>query len=87
MIDEMSALMNDEIGTDGTDITTDKYLVKLRNICYRGVQMMVDEEQARAHEDRRTLFNPRDYMFERDRVRLRSIGHLTSKRVIGKWVF
>jgi len=87
MIEEMSALMNDEIGTLGTDITTAKYLVLLRNICYRGVQMMIDEEQARAHEDKRSLFIPRDYMFERDRSRLRTIGHGTKKRVIGKWVF
>jgi hypothetical protein len=87
MIEEMSALMNDEIGIDGTDITTAKYLTLLRNICYRGTVMMIDEEQARAHEEKRSLYIPRDYMFERDRERLRKIGRLAKKRIIGKWVF
>lgn len=86
MIAEMTELMNDEIGTLGTDVTTAKYLTLLRNICYRGVVMMIDDEQARAHEDKRSIYAPKDFMYERDRARLRTIGHLTSKRTIGKWV-
>ena len=83
----MTALMNEEIGTLGTDVTTTKYLVLLRNICYRGVMMMIDEEQARAHEERRAIYNPRDYMPERDRNRLRNIGHELRYRKRGVWVF
>ncbi|MDH3324006.1 MAG: hypothetical protein OEL89_00045 [Candidatus Peregrinibacteria bacterium] len=87
MIEEMSTLMNEEIGTLGTDITAAKYLTLLRNICYRGIIMMIDDEQARAQEERRSIFNPRDYMFERDRNRLRTIGHALKKRKRGVWVF
>lgn len=87
MIAEMTSLMNDEIGTLGTDVTTAKYLPELRIICYRGVQMMIDEEQARAQEERRSIFIPQDYMPERTRKRLRTIGHKTLLRKRGAWVF
>jgi len=87
MIEEMTELMNDEIGTNGTDVTTAKYLTMLRNICYRGVQMMVDEELSRAHQERRAITMPADYMYTRDRQRLRSIGMKSGLRKRGAWVF
>lgn len=87
MIEEMTELMNDEIGTNGTDVTTAKYLTMLRNICYRGVQMMIDEELARAHQERRMVTMPADYMYARDRQRLRSIGMKSGLRKRGVWVF
>lgn len=87
MIEEMESLMNDEIGTLDTNVTTAKYLKVLRNICYRGVQMMVDEEQARAHEGQRSIFTPQDYMPGRTRERLRSMGKRLKFRKRGKWVF
>lgn len=84
MIEDMSALMNEEIGQT-SDVTV--RLTELRNICYRGVQMMIDEELARDQGERRAIYNPADYMHERDRNRLRDIGYRSSARVIGKWVF
>jgi len=84
MIEEMSALMNEEIGQT-SDVTV--RLTELRNICYRGVLMMIDEELARDQEAQRSLFTPRDYMYERDRIRLRSIGYRSGARKKAKWVF
>lgn len=74
MLDEMTELMNDEIGTTGTNITDSNYLTLLKNICYRGVELMMDEEQARAGQKERMSFVPKDYMYERDRTRLQRIG-------------
>ena len=74
MFDEMTDLMNDEIGTTGTNITDPKYLTLLGNICYRGVELMMDEEQGRAGQKERMGFVPKDYMYERDRTRLIRIG-------------
>ena len=73
MLDEMTELMNDEIGTAGTNITDAKYLTLLGNICYRGVELMMDEEQGRAGQKERMGFIPKDYMYERDRPRLLQI--------------
>lgn len=84
MIEDMSALMNEEIG-QASDVTV--RLTELRNICYRGVLMMIDEELARDQGERRAIYNPADYMHERDRVRLRSIGYRAGARKVAKWVF
>jgi len=87
MIEEMSALMNNEMGTNGTDVSDSNYTTLLRAICYKGVQFMIDEELARAQQQIRSVFIPADYMTERHRNRLRSIGKLKGYKIIGKWVF
>lgn len=46
----------------------------LRNQEYRMVEMMIDEEEARADARERPQFMPRDYMFERDRKKIGSMG-------------
>lgn len=87
MLEEMSALMNNEMGTNGTDLSDSNYTTLLRAICYKGVQYMIDEELSRDQERQRTIYPPIDYMNERHRNRLRSIGKQKGYRVIGKWVF
>jgi len=46
----------------------------LRNLEYRMVELMIDEEQGRATEEGRPMYIPRDYMFQRDRDKLSSAG-------------
>lgn len=87
MIEEMTALMNEEIGVTTNVTATGTRATLLRNICYRGVMMMIDDEQARGQEAKRSIFQPRDYMYERDRDRLRSIGLRSGARKRAKWVF
>ena len=87
MIEEMSALINNEMGTNGTDLSDSNYTTLLRAICYKGIQYMIDEELARAHQGVRTIFIPADYMTERHRKRLREIGKVKGYKIIGKWVF
>lgn len=41
---------------------------------FRTVELMNDEEQGRATEEGRPMYIPRDYIFERDRNYLASIG-------------
>ncbi len=81
MLDEMTELMNSEVGSVSVNLTT--HLTVLRNICYRGVELMRDEEQARATEIARDVGIPRDYMFERDREKLRRFGVEEGFRVVG----
>ena len=81
MLEEMTELMNSEVGSVSTNLTT--HLTVLRNICYRGVELMLDEEQARATETAREVGIPRDYMFERDRAKLMRFGIEEGYRVVG----
>ena len=81
MLEEMTELMNSEVGSVSTNLTT--HLTVLRNMCYRGVELMLDEEQARATETNRDVGIPRDYMFERDREKLRRFGTEEGYRVVG----
>jgi len=86
MLEEATQMMNDEIGikSETTNITDAAYTKVLRNLCYRMVNLMIDEEQGRAHEQRRSQYTPRDYMFERDRRRLQKIGVVKGYRVVGQ---
>jgi len=85
MLEEATQLMNMEIGLTGTtNITDSAYTTFLRNLCYRMVLLMLDEEQGRAQEQRRSQYIPRDYMFERDRAKLQRIGLLNESRVVGQ---
>lgn len=73
MLEEMTALINVEMGrAEDNNLTT--YVTFLRNLCYRGVELMIDEEQGRATEEGRPMFIPRDYMYERDRIKLKRFG-------------
>jgi hypothetical protein len=73
MLEEMTALMNVEMGrAEESNLTTRPTF--LRNLCYRGVELMIDEEQGRATEEGRPMFIPRDYMYERDRIKLKRFG-------------
>ena len=78
----MTGLMNREIGTT-TNITTASDLEVLMDICYRGTEMMQDMEQAREERRNPDIMIPRDYMFERDREKLRDIGIENGTRIIG----
>ena len=46
----------------------------LRNLEYRMVELMIDEEQGRETEDGRPIYIPRDYMFTRDRAKVTASG-------------
>ena len=73
MLEEMTSLMNTEMGrSESSNMTT--HMAYLRNLCYRGVELMIDEEQGRASEEGRNMYIPRDYMFERDRQKLQRFG-------------
>ncbi len=86
MLEDATQLMNLEIGiqSTGNNISDTGYTTMLRNLCYRMALLMIDEEQARAHEQRRSQFIPRDYMFERDRNKLQNIGRIKGYRVVGQ---
>lgn len=73
MLEEMTSLMNTEMGRpEDSNLTT--HATYLRNLCYRGVELMIDEEQGRAMEEGRNMYIPRDYMYERDRRKLQRFG-------------
>lgn len=55
----------------GTPELSTKYL---RNLEYRMVEFMIDEEQGRSTEEGRPIYIPRDYMNERDRTKLNASG-------------
>lgn len=55
----------------------------LRNLEYRMVELMIDEEQGRETEDGRPIYIPRDYMFQRDRDKTSSSGSTGFTRGIG----
>ena len=55
----------------GDSNLTAKYL---RNLEYRMVEYMIDEEQGRATEDGRPIYIPRDYMHQRDRNKVSASG-------------
>ena len=55
----------------------------LRNLEYRMVELMIDEEQGRATEDGRPMYVPRDYMFTRDRAKISGSGSSGFTRGIG----
>jgi len=79
MLEEMTSLMNTEMGrAEDSNMTT--HTAYLRNLCYRGVELMIDEEQGRANEEGRSMYIPRDYMYERDRQKLQRFG-LESKHL------
>lgn len=55
----------------GTPVLDSNYL---RNLEYRMVELMMDEEQGRETEDGRPIYIPRDYMFQRDRDKVANSG-------------
>ena len=82
MLEEMTALINGEMGrADDNNLGT--HLTYLRNLCYRGVELMIDEEQGRALEEGRSMYIPRDYMYERDRLKLKQYGLEAGNFVFG----
>ena len=46
----------------------------LRNLEYRMVELMIDEEQGRETEEGRPVYIPRDYLYQRDRDTLAASG-------------
>lgn len=82
MLEEATQLINMEIGTT-SNVTSSGYTTYLRNLCYRMVELMIDEEQARQGEAGRSVMIPRDYMYERDRMKLRRIGREMGYRKFG----
>ena len=82
MLEEMTSLMNTEMGrAEDSNLTT--HTAYLRNLCYRGVELMIDEEQGRSMEEGRSMYIPRDYMYERDRMKLRRFGLEAGNFVFG----
>lgn len=69
-ITDASGIINEYIGVTSNITDSTGYLA---NLVYRMVELMIDEEQGRATEEGRPQFIPRDYLFERDRVRLASL--------------
>ena len=55
----------------------------LRNLEYRMVEFMIDEEQGRETEDGRPIYIPRDYMNLRDRDKVAGSGTEGFTRGIG----
>ena len=70
MREEAYALINEYM--DGSAVSG--HSDYLRNLEYRIVELMIDEEQGRMMEEGRPTFIPRDYIFERDRKILASLG-------------
>jgi len=89
ILEEVTSIMNYELGNvTGTNVTNALYTTLLRNICYRGAQNFIDLEQARAQQrPERAQFIPKDYINERDRLRLRDIGRIVKYRRRAKVVF
>jgi hypothetical protein len=83
ILEDATGLMNEEIGDLTVNITITRHLKTLRNLCYRMSNLMIDEEQGRAQEQRRSQYIPRDYMYERDRSKLHRIGIEVGARVVG----
>lgn len=84
MLDEMTGLMNDEMGNfTGSNVSDSQYLETLKNICYRGVELMIDEEEGRSGGFNTMQYAPKDYMYERDRKRLQTIGARKGFLVVG----
>ena len=83
MLEEMTSLMNSEMGkSEDSNLTT--HTAYLRNLCYRGVELMIDEEQGRSTEEGRPIYIPRDYMYERDRQKLQRFGLESGSFLFGK---
>jgi hypothetical protein len=68
--EDAKAIMDSNVR--GTPSATDTNY--LRNLEYRMVELMMDEEQGRETEDGRPIYIPRDYLFQRDRITLAGIG-------------
>lgn len=85
--EEVTANMNKEIGCN-SNVTSSNYTVLLRNICYRGMENALDLEQARSQQrPERAQFIPKDYLNERDRLKLREIGRILKHRRVARVVF
>lgn len=82
MLEEMTALINTEMGRADDD-NISSHATYLRNLCYRGVELMIDEESGRASEEGRSMYIPRDYMYERDRQKLKRYGLEAGNFVFG----
>lgn len=83
MLNRMTANMNRVIETTD-DVTDSAYAYQLMDICYRGEQMMEDEEQSRGQQRaERINYQPRDYIYERDRNWLEWLGVIKGNRIVG----
>jgi hypothetical protein len=71
---DASGIMNVYMGISSD---TSAYSAYLKSLCYRMVELMIDEEQGRADETGRPVYIPRDYLFERDRIMLNGLRPTT----------
>lgn len=81
MLQEATALMNVEMGrSEDNNLTT--HPTFCRNLCYRMVRLMEQEELGEAEGDY-NRFIPKDYMFERDRNKLHRFARETGSLKLG----
>ena len=72
MLQESTAIINVAMGrSEDSNLTT--HPTFLRNLCYRMVRLMEQEELGEAEGDY-NRFIPKDYLYERDRNRLLRFG-------------
>jgi hypothetical protein len=76
--DDAYAIIVQQIGSVPTASADTAFL---KNLEYRMVELMIDEEDARNHNSPRAQMIPRDYMYERDRERLNGMGSTFNRGV------
>ena len=67
-----------------TDVSDSNYTYSLMDICYRGIELMFDEELARAEKRwERLQYIPKDYLHERDRNWLKDLASYKEYMKVG----
>lgn len=88
VLEACTAIMNNRSHMNtSSNITTSQDVVTLRDICYKMACRMLGMEIQMGFQGGAFAFSPADYLSERERQTLLTIGKINSKRVVGRVVF
>lgn len=87
-LDRATAIMNNRSHMNtSSNITTTQDVETLKDICYKMACRILGMEIQMGFQGGAFSFSPADYLSERERQTLLTIGKVANKRVVGKVVF
>jgi hypothetical protein len=87
LLDKATSIINRNIGSYSTSVTSSVYTTDLKYLCIEMVDRMLQINFAEGKTQNIPMFSPNDYLVERERENLRSIGKILGYRKVGRLVF
>lgn len=84
MLEEMTEIINFEIGSFNSDVTDSRFASFLQKLCLRMTDRAFQVDLGQGTANNIPMFSPNDFLIERERAKIRSIGKILGYRSAGK---